>query len=397
MPGIYTWNELNQVTSYTNNKGEKYEYRYNHQGLRTCKKTPTKETKYYYNTGGKVISEIHSDGTQVQVIWSNKPLVRIVNGKHYYYIYNGHGDVVQVIDENGLVVNRYDYDEWGKTVHQEEGIENPIRYTGEYYDSESGNYYLRARYYSPAVQRFISRDPYEGEITNPLSLNGYAYCGGNPLIYRDPSGNVCEKLEDGIKLTYVDKFEIVWEDGLDGVVDILLGFTPVDIIIDGISFVAGYNIITKEQQDRLLSLGYIILPGAMEIGGKSVKVAKSIDLDSMEGIAKGVSNAERLSQGSVVDKLDRYLLNKEHPVGGSKAEWFDKALGFNKDNLNDLAKQIVFDESKAVQTGVTEFGTKYNQVINVTGANGKNIDVLFSWIRNNDGIVRLVTGIPTKK
>ena len=35
--------------------------------------------------------------------------------------------------------------------------------------------------------------------------------------------------------------------------------------------------------------------------------------------------------------------------------------------------------------------------ISIKDANGRNIDVNFSWIKNNDGIIRLVTAIPTKK
>ncbi|QIQ22034.1 two-partner secretion domain-containing protein [Zophobihabitans entericus] len=110
---------------------------------------------------------------------------------------------------------------------------------------------------------------------------------------------------------------------------------------------------------------------------------------------KAVNSIE--TQVSVDKKLTTYLLDKDHPVGGSKAEWFDKALGFNQSNSGQLSKQIVFDTNTAVQTGVTEFGTKYNQVIKITGANGKQIDVNFGWIKNNDGVVRLVTAIPTKK
>jgi hypothetical protein len=87
-------------------------------------------------------------------------------------------------------------------------------------------------------------------------------------------------------------------------------------------------------------------------------------------------------------------LDLSHPEGGSKANWFQQALGFTQDNLADLAKQIVFDPQTAVKTGMTEFGTKYNQVINIVGANGRNIDVTFAWIRNPDGVVRLVTAIP---
>ncbi len=99
---------------------------------------------------------------------------------------------------------------------------------------------------------------------------------------------------------------------------------------------------------------------------------------------------------SVYDKLTRYLLNLEHPVGGTKAMWFKQALGFTLNNMDDLAKQIVFDAGKAVQTKVTSHGVLLNQTIKITGANGKVIDVLFAWIKNNDGVTRLVTAIPTK-
>jgi hypothetical protein len=105
----------------------------------------------------------------------------------------------------------------------------------------------------------------------------------------------------------------------------------------------------------------------------------------------------RLSQESVIDKLWRYLLDREHEVGGPKAEWFERALGLTRQNLPDLAKQIVFDPSRAWETGVSQFGTKYNEIISVTGANGKTIEILTGWIRGSDGIVKLVTAVPASK
>ena len=104
-----------------------------------------------------------------------------------------------------------------------------------------------------------------------------------------------------------------------------------------------------------------------------------------------------ITKESINTKLEKYLLNKDHPIGGSKANWFEKALGFNQNNKTELANQIVFNPQTAIETQVTEYGTKYNQIINIKGANGRNIDVNFSWIKNNDGIIRLVTEIPTKK
>jgi RHS repeat-associated protein len=97
---------------------------------------------------------------------------------------------VKIVDESGKIVNRYKYDEWGNILEETEEIENPLKYTGEYYDEESGMYYLRARYYDPVIGRFVAKDSYEGEVTNPLSLNLYIYCYNNPLGYIDPSGHV---------------------------------------------------------------------------------------------------------------------------------------------------------------------------------------------------------------
>ena len=65
--------------------------------------------------------------------------------------------------------------------------------------------------------------------------------------------------------------------------------------------------------------------------------------------------------------------------------------------MDQLAKQIVFDPDTAVQTAVTEFGTKYNQVINIVGANGKEIEVTFAWIKTLDGVIKLITAIPVRK
>jgi filamentous hemagglutinin len=100
------------------------------------------------------------------------------------------------------------------------------------------------------------------------------------------------------------------------------------------------------------------------------------------------------SAGSVAKKLDTYLLDLDHADGGPKAEWFKRSLGFTRENAADLAKQLVFDESQAVKTEVTQYGTKFNQVINVTGANGRTIPIRTIWNIGSDGVPRLVTALP---
>ncbi len=65
-----------------------------------------------------------------------------------------------------------------------ESVRNPFRYTGREYDAESGLYYYRARYYDPALGRFLSEDP----IGLEGGINPYAYVGNDPVNNRDPSG-----------------------------------------------------------------------------------------------------------------------------------------------------------------------------------------------------------------
>ena len=76
----------------------------------------------------------------------------------------------------------YDYDAFGVEKNPDPQDENPFRYCGEYFDVETGTYYLRARYYNTEIGRFITEDP----IRN--GTNWYAYCSSNPIIYVDPSG-----------------------------------------------------------------------------------------------------------------------------------------------------------------------------------------------------------------
>lgn len=107
-----------------------------------------------------------------------------------YYLYNGHEDVVQTVSEAGEVENQYDYDIFGNPILTVEVYANAIRYAGEFFDAETGLYYLRARYYNPYTGRFISEDSYWGEDANPLSLNLYTYAYNNPIMYVDPSGHI---------------------------------------------------------------------------------------------------------------------------------------------------------------------------------------------------------------
>ena len=63
---------------------------------------------------------------------------------------------------------------------------NPIRYRGYYYDSETGMYYLKSRYYDPQVKRFLLQE----EQNCLLQYNIYTYCFNNPANMNDDEGEM---------------------------------------------------------------------------------------------------------------------------------------------------------------------------------------------------------------
>jgi RHS repeat-associated protein len=63
-----------------------------------------------------------------------------------------------------------------------------FKFTGQFYDSEINQYYLRARQYDPYLGRFTTYDPVRGRFTEPLTLHKYLYCLNDPINYDDPTG-----------------------------------------------------------------------------------------------------------------------------------------------------------------------------------------------------------------
>src|SRR5204862_363649 len=97
------------------------------------------------------------------------------------------GSTVATTDTSGNAVTAYTYDPFGATTTTNPAFPNPFQFTGRENDGVAGVYYYRARYYHPGLARFISEDPIGfggGDV------NLYGYVDNNPLIFRDPSGQI---------------------------------------------------------------------------------------------------------------------------------------------------------------------------------------------------------------
>ena len=202
---LYEYNAENKLVKATVQNGvlvTEETYTYDYSGNRTSKTTHRSDgvTEYvkYLNDNSSltnVLAEIDSEGNAVAIYNVGADLVsQERSGKTSIYLYDGHGSVVGLANENGKVTDTYAYDAFGNLLKSTGSTKNHYCYCGEQFDPVTGLYYLRARYMNPSVGRFITMDSYEGSIDDPVSLHKYLYANANPVSNSDPSGykNVME-------------------------------------------------------------------------------------------------------------------------------------------------------------------------------------------------------------
>jgi RHS repeat-associated protein len=106
------------------------------------------------------------------------------------YLIDAHGSIRALVSPTGQVTAAADYDAYGTPLTAGGTTTSNLGYNGEYYDTDLGLIYLRARFYNPSTGRFLNRDPYQGALEDPMSLNSYQFAGADPVDQIDPSGNL---------------------------------------------------------------------------------------------------------------------------------------------------------------------------------------------------------------
>ena len=187
--------------------GTNLSFTYDSEGVRTSKTVGSTTTKYLLN-GTQILAQKTGSTTLSFFYDQQGNRVAMADGSNhfYYYIYNVQGDVIALADAStGKLAVTYTYDAWGKLVKLEDttansvGTQNPFRYRGYYYDTETGLYYLQTRYYDPEVGRFINADAFTStDISGVLSANMFAYCENNPVAREDPTGELSDIIIGGL-------------------------------------------------------------------------------------------------------------------------------------------------------------------------------------------------------
>ncbi|WP_426405359.1 DNRLRE domain-containing protein [Streptomyces sp. R-07] len=183
----YTFDPLDRTTSMTAD-GRTTDYTYLGLSQEVLnEEVAGKLTKsYQYSPWGQRLSQVthNDDGTTEDA----------------YYGYNSHTDVETLTDKNGDTKATYGYTAYGNEDRSEfTGIDKPdatdptkepynsYRYNAKRWDSQSGTYDMGFRDYDPGLNRFTTRDMYNGALadmglgSDPFTGNRYAFTGGNPI------------------------------------------------------------------------------------------------------------------------------------------------------------------------------------------------------------------------
>ncbi|HXC79179.1 MAG TPA: fibronectin type III domain-containing protein [Candidatus Acidoferrum sp.] len=174
-----TWDQQDRLLTY----GADSSYSYNATGLRVSKTVAGQSEAFIWDTVDG-LPLLLQDGTMNYVTGpGGVPLEQVSGSTVYYYQQDQLGSTRALTDATGTVAASYTYDAFGNITAQTGTISNPFLFSGQYRDTESGLYYLRARYYDPATGQFLSRDPELNSTWEP-----YGYVADNPLNATDPSG-----------------------------------------------------------------------------------------------------------------------------------------------------------------------------------------------------------------
>jgi RHS repeat-associated protein len=124
------------------------------------------------------------------IYFAGRRIAWVDSGGTVRYYWGDHLGTTRIVtDASGNVCYDADYYPFqGERTPYVSACTPAYRFAGMKFDQESGDYYTLNRYYPANLGRWLSPDPLAGDVTNPQSLNRYAYVLNNPTTFIDPLG-----------------------------------------------------------------------------------------------------------------------------------------------------------------------------------------------------------------
>ena len=172
-------------------------YSYNAEDVRIKNIQYGVEEQYTYHTNCKLSKMLmRTVGTTVtKYVYGHGLISEETNNTVKVYHFDYRGSTVAITDVNGNISDTFEYDTYGLLTSRTGTSDIIFCYNGRdgVVTDKNGLLYMRARYYSPDMRRFVNADILHGKISDSTSLNRYSYVNGNPVSFVDPFGLASER------------------------------------------------------------------------------------------------------------------------------------------------------------------------------------------------------------
>ncbi len=188
----FTYDSANRLVS-----ADGHTYTYSAEDIRIRNLCETEDTTYTYDTNCKLNKLLckTTNGVTTKYIYGLGLIGEEVNNTFKTYHFDYRGSTVAITNVNGTVTDTFTYNTYGKLTNRTGNSDVIFCYNGRdgVITEDNGLVYMRARYYSPDMRRFINADIIPGQISNAVTLNRYTYANGNPVSNVDPFGLSAER------------------------------------------------------------------------------------------------------------------------------------------------------------------------------------------------------------
>jgi RHS repeat-associated protein len=299
-------------------------YAYDALNNRISQTVNSKKTTYVYDgissDLNRLLVSTDSTGNSTYYVYGIGLLGEESSSSYLVYHYDLRGSTTAITNMQQVVTDRYTYGAYGELLTHTGTAATSFLYNGRdgVMSDSNGLYYMRARYYSPELKRFINADTLKGSVSNGETLNNYAYANGNPISMVDPFGRCADMASD------------VGHSVLD-----TLGLIPFLGAVPDTANAVWYAFQGKWGYAGLSLACAIPFFGDFADAGKIAKDAVDIEKDT-KSIYEIGEEVEIFSKGET--KADFYVAPSGVTIKGSEWDFFK-----NTNNLKNMSKQQVID------------------------------------------------------
>jgi len=188
----YGYNIENRLSEVKEDNTSLANYGYDPFGRRLWKEVEGVKTYFLYSDEG-LVGEYDENGVEIKgygylpdSFWTSDPLFQTQNGSYYWYQNDQLGTPQKLTDSQGNIVWEAHYKAFGEAQVETDLVDNPLRFPGQYFDTETELHYNYQRDYDPSTGRYLQFDP----IGLEGGLNGYLYAHSDPVNLYDPTGEI---------------------------------------------------------------------------------------------------------------------------------------------------------------------------------------------------------------